>query len=115
MPNIGQLFDVRQLEHFVRVEQAVEAQDSHGQAIETWTLFAETWMSIRPLTGREFFAAAQLQGEVTARAYTRYIPGLVPKMRIVHDGKVWNIRYVFDLELRNIAMELLLTEGVNDG
>lgn len=102
------------LRHTLVIEQPTETQDAHGQAVASWSTFASVPGSLEPLNGREIFAAAQVQAEVTARARIRYLSGVTAKMRITHEGKVYAITAVIDRELRHRELELLLAEGVTE-
>jgi SPP1 family predicted phage head-tail adaptor len=100
------------LRHALTIEQATETRDAHGQALATWSTFATVPGSLEPLTGREVFAAAQVQAEVTARARIRYLEGVTAKMRISFESKIYAITAVIDRELKHRELELLLAEGV---
>lgn len=102
------------LRHTLVIEQPTESQDGHGQAVPTWSTFATVPGSLEPLNGREIFAAAQVQAEVTARARIRYLEGVTAKMRITCESKIYAITAVIDRELRHRELELLLAEGVTE-
>ena len=44
-----------------------------------------------------------------------YKAGITPDMRISHDGKLWNIHAVINKDLANKYLEILISEGLNDG
>ena len=102
------------LRHTLVIEQPTETQDGHGQAVPSWSTFATVWGALDPLNGREIFAAAQVQAEITARARIRYLAGVTPKMRITFESKIYAITAVIDRDLRHRELELLLAEGVTD-
>jgi SPP1 family predicted phage head-tail adaptor len=102
------------LRHTLVIEQPTETRDAHGQAVQTWTTFATVPGSLEPLNGREIFAAAQVQAEITARARIRYLDGVTPKMRIAFESKIYAITAVIDRDLRHRELELLLAEGVTE-
>jgi SPP1 family predicted phage head-tail adaptor len=54
-------------------------------------LVAEVWAAVEPLSAREFIASAATQSAVTARITIRYRENLDASMRLVHNGKVYNI------------------------
>jgi SPP1 family predicted phage head-tail adaptor len=103
------------LRHTLTIEEATETRDAHGQAVQTWATFASVPGAFEPLTGREVFAAAQVQAEVTARARIRYLEGVTPKMRISFESKIYAITAVIDRELKHRELELLLSEGLAEG
>ena len=102
-----------QLRFLLTIEEASEARDSLGQAIQTWETFAEVYGSLDPLSGRERFLAAQTHAEATYRARIRYLAGVTPKMRITYGGKVYHITYIAD-DNRGRELVIDLIEGVVD-
>lgn len=104
------------LRHLLTIEQPVETKGAiGGQAVPTWSTFAQVYGSIEPLNGREFFQAGQMQSETVARARIRFLNGITTKMRVRHNGTAYNIVAVVNRELRDRDMELMLSEGLNDG
>lgn len=93
------------------IQQATEARDSLGQAIETWETFATVWGKLTPINGRERFLSAQTRAESTYRAKIRYIAGLTAKMRISFGEKIYHITYIAD-DGRRRELVLDLVEGV---
>ena len=51
----------------------------------------ENVASLEAMSGREFFASQQAQSEVTQRIRIRYRPDVTADMRVIHNGKVFNI------------------------
>lgn len=79
------------LRHRIRIEQPVTTRDpDSGDVITTWQLFAEVWAAIEPLSTREFIQAAAVQSAIAGRVVIRQRTGLLPNMRIVHNGNVLN-------------------------
>jgi len=103
------------LRHLIVIEQASEANDSQGQAIKTWSTFATVHAAVEPLTGREYEAAAQINAETTTRITIRYLAGITQKMRISYDSKLYNIEAMRNIGERDRQIELMCSEGVNDG
>lgn len=94
------------------IQQATETRDAVGGTAETWSKFAQAWGSIESISGREVMIAAQLQSPISAKARIRYLVGLTTKMRISHDGKIYDINFIRDISDGHREMELLLTEGL---
>jgi len=76
----------------VRIEQRVKGTDSRGAVIYTYAPLITVWAEVNPLRGREFFAAAQMQGEITTRFRIRYRTGLDETMRLVWKGVYYEIK-----------------------
>ena len=65
---------------------------------------------MEPLQGREYWEGKQLQNEVTTRFCIYYRPGIVSKMRVLFNGKYYDILSVFDPEEKHRELELMCVE-----
>lgn len=72
------------LRHKVTIQQRVETQDASGEVLESYTGFLTTFASIEALSGRELFAAQQVQSEVSTRIRIGFRPGVKETMRVLH-------------------------------
>lgn len=79
------------LRHRVTIQNLTTAQDSFGDIVETWSDFATVWAQVEDLSGREFFAAAQVNSEIKTRVRIRYMEGIKPTMRILHGTRTLEI------------------------
>lgn len=68
-----------------------------------------------PASGREFRAADATQAETLTRCKIRELPGVTAKMRVVHEGRNYNIRAILPDPKFKRHINLMLAEGVNDG
>jgi len=74
--------------HPVEIQHKSWVQDPlTGEMREDWTTYARVWAAVEDLSGREFWAAQQVQSEVTTRVRFRYLPGVEPSMRVLHAGR----------------------------
>lgn len=107
------------LRHQVTIQQLVAGspgQQLNGEPDESWTAYlTDVWASIEPLRGRELFAAQEHHSEITTRIELRYRPGVTAKMRVLHGSTVYNILAVLDPEQRHIKLQLLCSDGLNNG
>ena len=106
------------LRHRITIERPDRQQDRNtGEWIPRWV---PAWegvpAAIEPLSAREFIAAQAVQSEVTARIVIRYREGVTAAMRIVHNGRIYNIHGVLpDPDSGRSYLTLPCSEGVNDG
>ena len=98
------------LRHRVTIQTFTTTTDSYGQPIESWATFAEVWGAVEPLTGREYFQAQQVQAEVNYRVRLRYLAGVVPTMRVLHDGRTLEVQAVINPDERNRELQLMCRE-----
>ncbi|WP_110693293.1 phage head closure protein [Salinicola halophyticus] len=70
-------------------------KDKYGQATTEFEKIATVWASVEPLRGREFFAAQQVNSEITTRIRIRYrrefAAVAVNEWRIDYGGRVYEI------------------------
>lgn len=101
-----------QLRHRIAIEEFTTTRDSMGGTIEAWTTFAPAWAAVEPLNGREFFAAEQVNAEVSHRVTMRYTPGVKTKMRVNHGGRFLLIEAALNIGERNQELQLMCREVV---
>lgn len=100
------------LRHRITIQQQQEStKDSYGALVESWLdVAASIWASVEPLSGREFYAAQQVNSETTTRITIRYRSGVISKMRAVYGERIYDILSVIDPEERHIEMQLMCKE-----
>ena len=112
------------LRHRVRVERRVQTQDDETGAVdyrwETARLADGVLLSAVPaevLTGpgREMHAAGTKLAEATARINLRWFPGLLPTMRLVWDGRLYDIVSIETDRTARQEYRLRCKDGVTDG
>lgn len=106
------------LRHRITIQQPGLYQDPQtGEMISGWaTVWDKVPASVEPLSAREFIAAQAGQSEVTARIVIRYREGVLPTMRILHRGTVYNIQGVLaDADSGREYITMPVSAGVNDG
>lgn len=100
------------LRHRVTIEKLTVGRDSIGGVTEVWSPFATRWAEVAPLRGREFFAAEQVNAEVSHRVTLRFLPGVVAKMRVNFGGRILTIEAALNIEERNRELQLMCLEVV---
>ncbi|MBD1601183.1 phage head closure protein [Pseudomonas typographi] len=107
------------LRHRMRFEQKVDVQDEEsGEMLPgTWQEAFTAWGSFEPLSARDLIAAQAGQSEATARVVIRYRDGVLPTMRIIHRGQIYNIEGppLPDKVSGREYLTILVSTGLNDG
>ena len=103
------------LRHRVQIQNKTVQTDELQQQSDVWLAYANVWASVRPVKGREYFAARQENAEVTAVVTMRYLSGITPDMRIVFGDRVFEIVSVINVDERNRVLELMCKEAIPDG
>lgn len=101
------------LRHRVILQRPIEIRGSdYADVQRTWQDVATLWASVEPLAGREFFVNREMQGELTARVRLRYRAGVTPKMRLLYDGRVFEIQSVMNVGEDGVELELMCAEAL---
>ena len=89
--------------------------DSWGQQSTGWGGDIVCYAQIEPLAGRELMAAQSMQAETTHTITIRYRTGVTPAMRALYQGRVFNVLSVIDPDMTHTSLQLLCSEGLNNG
>lgn len=105
------------LRHRIKVQRQVQGRDAEtGEVTVKWADFKSLWASVEPLSVREFISSQATQSQIVARIVVRYRTDLLPTMRILYRGKVYNPQgWLPDAESGLEYMTAPCSEGVNDG
>lgn len=76
------------------IQQRAQTQDDYGGVVDSWVDVATVWAGVAPLKGREFFAGAQAQSEVTMKVTVRGGVAVKPSMRVVVAGRTLQVEAV---------------------
>ena len=108
------MFDPGKLRHKVTFQRYNGTVDQYGDVRddveENWEDVRTTWAAIDPISGREFYAAAQSASEVTHKIRCRYFQGLSAAWRIRYKDRVFHIVSVIDWEMRNESYLIMVKE-----
>lgn len=103
------------LRHYATIEQPTESNDAEGQAIKSWSTYAQGYVGIEPLRGRAFVEAQQINSQTTVRVIMRGLTGVTDKMRVSWGGKLYNILWLVNVDERAREIHAMCSEGTNDG
>ncbi|ABR74602.1 head-tail adaptor protein [Actinobacillus succinogenes] len=104
--------NIGKLRHRITLQKQINTVNDYGAAVTTWKNVATVWADVRPLSGREYFAAQQVQSEVTTQIWLRHLPGIVPTMRVKFSERTLEILSVLNTQERNISLQLMCKEVV---
>ncbi|WP_443090319.1 phage head closure protein [Basfia succiniciproducens] len=105
--------EIGKLRHRVTLQQQANTQNDYGATITTWQDIATVWAEIKPISGREYFSAQQVQSEVTTQIWIRYRNGIEPTMRVSHNGKHYEIISVLNYQGLNTTLQLMCKDFPN--
>lgn len=105
-----------QLNQRIVIERRVKTENTRGEVTYTWEIFATVWAQANPLRGRDYFAAAQLQDEITTRFRIRYRTGIDSSMRVVWKGGYYDIKgQPIEVDGAREWIDLMCKAGPQDG
>lgn len=106
-----------QFDKRITIQRRVSGKDARGQESTSWENLATlptVWARVEPLRGREFFAAGQMQSEVTVRFSIRFRTDVEPTMRVLWKSQPYEIISVIDTKAEGVQLELMCMSGVRD-
>lgn len=104
------------LTHRIDFEQPALAKSTGGAVLRKWEPFRQNVpASVEPLSGRELFLAQSLNSETTHKVTLRFLPGITQLMRIVFQGRIFDIVSIANKKERNREIEIIAKEGRSAG
>lgn len=94
----------------ITIQQYTATRDSYGGEVQTWADHVTVWAQKSHRTSREFFAAQKVNAETTDMFIIRYRSGIAVKMRVVFDGKTYDIIGANDPDGTRRELHLLCSE-----
>lgn len=108
------MIDPGKMRHRITFQRFSGALDDFGDPLQmdddNWADVATTWAAIDPISGREFYSAAQSQSEVSHKIRCRYRTGLDTAMRIAYGKRRFKIISLIDWEERHESLLLMCKE-----
>lgn len=106
---------IGKLRHRVTLQEYISSKDSFGAEVENWSDMATVWASVEPLSGREYFAAQQVNAEISTKITIRYRAGIKPIMHVLCKGRIFGILSVLNTEEKNTELILMCKEVLDGG
>lgn len=108
----------------VTIQEKSVTRASNGEEVVDWVPCAavssagdgKLWAEVMPIRGREFFAAAQMQGAADYRVTLRYTPAITRAMRVLFGDIVLTpSAEPINVNSAGRVLELMCVSGVRDG
>jgi len=99
----------------ITIQSKTMSTEDYGGQAPAWADFVKAWAAIWPLKGRELFAAQAAQSETTVRFNIRWIAGITESMRIVYNGKNYDITALIDIGERHVEYDIMAKTGLSEG
>jgi putative phage head-tail adaptor len=105
--------NIGKLRHRITLLRQVNEVNDYGASTQTWKRVATVWANVRPLSGREYFSAQQVQSEITTQIWLRYIEGIKPTMKVKFGEREFEILSVLNIQERDVSLQLMCKETGN--
>jgi SPP1 family predicted phage head-tail adaptor len=93
------------------LKPSVGAEDEYGHAAPADVVHASLWMNFVPMSGREYWRAAQVQSDVTHQLSGRWVDGVTTQMKARYGTRLFNIIAAINVGERNIELQLMCKEA----
>jgi SPP1 family predicted phage head-tail adaptor len=108
------------LNRYIAIQSQTTTRDSFGAQILTWTTLKNVYALLEALTGSERAAAMSYSTDISHRVTVRYDddlsdPRVVATYRILYGTRIFNINAALNIDEGNRTIELLCSEGLNNG
>ena len=108
------MINAGKLRHRIAIQRKTVEKNTYGEEVVVFVDRIQTWASIEPLSGREYYQANQTQSSVDHRISMRYQSGIQTYDRVKFKSgetvRYFDILSVINLEERNITLELMCKE-----
>ena len=99
-----------ELTRYVSFQSNTPTRNAAGEAVDAWTTYESTWVSINPLSGRELLLAQQSQSTVTHRVERRYSTLVSANHHILFGTRTFEINSVINQDEGDHKLVLMCTE-----
>jgi SPP1 family predicted phage head-tail adaptor len=109
------------LNRLIQIQARAVQQDSFGGQSETWTTINSVYAFIEALSGSERMAAASYSTDVSHRVTCRFDPvtfadpRAIATYRVLYGTRVFNIEGALNIDESNRTIQLMCSEGLNNG
>ena len=98
------------LKHRVTIEKPELSKDEFGQPTKTWVTVCSTRAAIDPISGKEFFAAQQINNSINYKITIRYRPGIKSQFRVKYQDRLFEIHAPLNPKEANRELLLMCEE-----
>ena len=85
---------VGRMRYRIELQTFISGQDEDGFVRKEWETWQTRWADIVPVSAKEYFSSDRETTEATYKIYIRYTDGVRDDMRIVHNGRIFDIESV---------------------
>lgn len=102
--------EIGELRHRITLQKMSTTINQNGFEVEDWIDVKTVWAAVTNLHGKEYFEAAAVQAENTVKFTIRYLLNIDASMKILFNGKQYNIASIDNIKYRNKFIEIKALE-----
>ena len=106
---------IGELKHRITFQVLSSVVNENGFETENYEDLKTVWAKATNLHGKEYFEAATIQKEKTVKFIIRAIEGLDESMKILFQGRNYNITFIDNIKYENKYIEIKALEVDADG
>jgi SPP1 family predicted phage head-tail adaptor len=106
---------IGEMRYQITIQRITPITNENGFESESLQDFKTVRAAVTNLHGKEYFAAKAVQAENTVKFTIRYLAGVDQTMKILFQGKPYNITAIDNIKYKNRYMEIQATEVAADG
>lgn len=112
---VGDGMAIGELKHRIIFQRFITTINDNGFEVEAWEDYKTVWASVSNLSGKEYYQASAVQEEKTVKFLIRYTDGVDTSMRILFEGKQYNITSIDNIKYKNKYIEIKALEVDSSG
>lgn len=106
--------NIGRMDRLIEIQYPVRTRNELGEETDVWTRLRKVWAQATPLTANERYKSDAQRESKTYVFKMRYVTGVGPEMRVVHDAQNYRITGIAEIGRREgleITAEYLQKSG----
>ena len=92
------------------LQKQSDIRNEYGEIFNIWEDVATVWAQVRPVTGKSFFDAQQVNASITHQVIIRYRENVLPSMRVLFNNRSFDVLHVMNFDESNESIQLMCKE-----
>ena len=94
------MLPIGKMDRYIEIQYPKRTKNSFNEDIDNWLAYARVWARAVPLRATERFSSVQERQSKVYAFTIRYIDGIGPEMRIIHNNEAYRITGIAELGRR---------------
>lgn len=102
--------EIGKLDKRIKIMQSDKVSDGSGGFENELKEVKTVWAHVRPISGREFWQAQQINAEISHKIIIRYTEAVNRTNLISYNGRIFDIQYLINVDEKNKWLEIQALE-----